>query len=195
MVTAPGTATVESKAVPGKTLRVTIEGIRPQTTAKVRVTGPRQYAKTLRVRGHVRLTRLRPGRYTLKARPVGKKRPVDRVQKVRVKKSRGAKVRFTYRVKPDNTAQGPVTNLSVVERTARSIVLSWKLPKDLLEVIVERSGGTDADPLDFVLNDAGDGLTDTGLTPGKAYTYRVAAIDEAGNTSRWESITVSTLAG
>lgn len=196
MVTIPGTATVATRTVPGKTLVVTVAGLGSQTTAKVKVTGPKKYKKTLRVRGRTRLTELRPGRYTLKAKAVGQKRAVDRVQRVRVKNSRGAKVRFVYKaqVKPDTTAPLPVSNIRVVRLTAHTIVLSWDLPEDLLEVTVERSGGTDADPLDFVLNDAGDGLVDTGLTAGKEYTYRVATIDDAGNTSSWKSITVSTLA-
>ncbi len=195
MVTAPGTATVAAKTVPGRTLVVVVNGLGPQTTVKVKVKGPKKYARTLRVNGRVRLTQLRPGRYKIIAKKSGKARPTDRVQTVRVRKAKGAKVKFRYRTpKPDTTAPDPVTDLRLVERTSTSIRLAWQLPEDLLEVKVERSGGTSLDPLDFQLNDAGDGLTDTGLTPNATYTYRVATLDEAGNQSPWESITVSTLA-
>ena len=195
MVTAPGTATVAAKTVPGRTLVVVVNGLGPQTTVKVKVKGPKKYVRTLRASGRIRLTQLRPGRYQVIAKRAGKARPTDRVQTVRVRKAKGAKVRVTYRTpNPDTTAPDPVTNLRLVDRTSTSIRLAWRLPEDLLEVKVERSGGTSLDPLDFQLNDAGDGLTDTGLSPNATYTYRVATLDEAGNQSGWESITVSSLA-
>ena len=196
MVTAPGTATVAAKTVPGRTMVVVVSGLEPGTVAKVRVTGPRKYAKTLRVDGRSRVKKLRPGRYTLKAKRVGDARAVDRVQKVRVKKQRGARVRFTYRVRPpDTTAPAPVRNLRATEVTATTIALAWDNPPDddFLEVSASRSGGTAADPLDFELSTAGESLRDFGLTPRTAYRYTITTIDEAGNSSAGKSITVTTL--
>lgn len=201
MVTAPGTATVAAKAVPGKTLVISASGLGPQATAKVRVTGPKKYARTLRVDGKVRLTGLRPGRYKVVAKRVGKARAIDRLERVRVKKSRGAKVRFTYyatptpKPSPDTTPPEPVRDLRVTDRTSTTIELAWKNPppSDFLEVQVIRSGGTDRDPLDFEISNSGDSLRDTGLTPGATYRYTLTTIDDAGNTSEKRTITVTTL--
>lgn len=196
MVTAPGTATVAAKTVPGRTLVMTVTGLPSGTTARVKVRGPKDYTATLRVDDTARLTKLHPGRYTLTAKAVGKATATDPVKKVRIKKNRGARVRFVYTTSAANTTPPrPVTNLRVTERTSVSIGLAWKNPPDgdFLEVEVIRKGGTDAETGDLVLADDGTSLRETGLVPDTTYTYTITTIDEAGNVSAGVSITVRTL--
>ncbi len=94
----------------------------------------------LRVSGSKRLKKLSPGRYTLIAKPVGDARATDAKQSVRVRKTRGATVRFTYRG-PDTTAPGPVTNVRVTQLGATSLRLAWDTPRDgsFLFVAVQRT--------------------------------------------------------
>ena len=146
MVTAPGTATVAAKTVPGRTLVVVVNGLGPQTTVKVKVKARRstsnssgQWQDPLDPAASRSLPSHREA--------PGKGRPTDRVQTVRVRKAKGAKVRVTYRTpSPTPPPPDPVTNLRLVDRTSTSIRLAWRLPEDLLEVKVERSGGTSLDP-------------------------------------------------
>jgi hypothetical protein len=156
----------------------------------VRVTGPRNYAKTVRVNGRVRLIDVRPGRYKIVAKLP---RAARLVKRVHVGKKRGARVRF--RSPRPAAAPGPVRDLRVVERTVTSIELAWRNPppSQFLEVQVFRSGGTENDPTDFQISDSGDRLLDTGLTAGATYTYTLTTLDEAGRTSAARSITVTTL--
>lgn len=197
VVTAPGTATEVSGHIPGKTLVISVRGTQG-APATVRVAGPRGYARTLRVTGTQRLKKLRPGRYTLSAKKRGAATATDPVRSVRVRKGTGAKVRFTYRVtRPDVTPPPRVRDLRLVDRTSTSIRLAWTNPPDdeFLLVAARRSGGTDKETGDLVLDDDGRGLSETGLWPGTEYTYSVATEDEAGNLSEEVSITVRTLPG
>lgn len=182
-----------AKAPPGRTLVVKVTGA---TGARVIVTGSEGFSKTVRVTGSKRLKKLSPGRYTLIAKPVGDARATDAKQTVRVRKTRGATVRFTYRG-PDTTAPGPVTNVRVTQLGATSLRLAWDTPRDgsFLFVAVQRSGGTDAETGEPVLDANGKGLSDSGLVPNTEYTYRLTTEDEAGNVSAPASITVRTLAG
>lgn len=193
-VTAPGTATTVSGSIPGRTLVVQVKGT--SVPATVRITGPNGFSRKVTVRGRERLRQLRPGRYTLTALKADKAKATDRVQTVRVRKASGAKVRFTYRVPaPDVTAPSPVSNLRVVNVTATSVRLTWTNPADgeFLQVQARRSGGTDLETGDLVLDQDGKGLVETGLSPNTEYTYFVATEDEAGNLSPEVSITVRTL--
>lgn len=197
VVAAPGTATLAAKPLPGKTLVVRVAGT-SGAPARVKVNGPNGFTKTLRLDGRVRLTGLSPGRYTLRAKPVGQAEATEPVQTVRVRKSQGGRVRFTYRVPPvDTEAPPPVTDLRVVEVTATTVSLAWQNPPDgtFLLVLVQRKGGTGQEPGDLDYKPDGTGLRDTGLSPDTPYTYTVSTKDEAGNVSPGVSITVRTLAG
>lgn len=194
-VTAPGTATTVGGSIPGRTLVVQVKGVSGPAT--VRITGPNGFTRKVQVNGRERLRGLQPGRYALTAFKVGKAKATDRMQTVRIRKASGAKVRFTYRVPPpDVTAPPPVSNLRVVSVTTTSVRLAWNNPADgeFLQVQVRRSGGTDAETGELILDQDGSGLVETGLSPNTAYTYFVATEDEAGNVSPEVSITVRTLA-
>ncbi len=182
-----------AKAPPGKTLVVKVTGA---TGARVTVTGPEGFSKTLRVSGSKRLKKLHPGRYTLLAKPVGDARATDAKQSVRVRKTRGATVRFRY-APPDTTAPPPVSTIRVTSLTATTLRLAWDTPPDgtFLFVAVQRTGGTDAETGEPVLDLDGKGLSDSGLVPNTDYTYTITAEDEAGNVSAPARITVRTLAG
>ncbi len=190
MVTAPGTATVTA-ATPGeRTLTVTVVGVE---SPKVRVRGP-GFDKVLRVEGIRTLRQLRPGKYSLSAKPKGDLTPTDAVKTVRVRKGRAVAVTFRYRG-PDVTPPGPVSDLRAVEITATSVQLAWKNPPDgdFLQVQVTRRGGTDQETGNLVLDDDGKGLREDGLSRNTEYTYTVATEDETGNLSTGVSITVRTL--
>jgi hypothetical protein len=176
---------------PGKTLTVTISGV-PRATVKV--TGPKRFTRTLQVDQKTRLRSLTPGRYTLRALPVGEFTAADPVQKVRVRKARGARVRFIYEA-PDTTAPPQVTDLRVVAVTATTVRLAWTNPPDgtFLLVSAQRKGGTGSETADLAIDPTGTGLTEDGLSPDTEYTYTISAQDEAGNTSIGVSITVRTL--
>jgi chitinase len=182
-----------AKAPPGRTLVVEVTGA---SGARVTVTGPKGYHKTLRVTGTKRLKKLAPGRYTATAEPVGEANPTDAKQKIRVRKNRGATVRFRY-PPPDTTAPQPVSNLRVTSLTATTLRLAWDTPADgtFLFVGVVRSGGTDAETGQPVLDPDGKGLSDSGLVPNTEYIYSITAEDEAGNVSAPARITVRTLPG
>lgn len=182
-----------AKAPPGNTLVVRVTGV---TGARVTVTGPQAYRKTVRIDDRRRLKGLTPGRYTVTAQPVGDTRATEPKQTVRVRKSKGARVRFRY-VPPDTTAPPPVTDLQVASLTSTTVRLTWKTPPDgtFLFINVIRSGGTDAETGEPVLDRDGRGLSDSGLVPNTEYTYSVSAKDEAGNVSVPTKITVRTLVG
>jgi hypothetical protein len=191
MVTAPGTATVTAADPAGRTLAIAVVGAE---NPKVRVRGPGTYDKTVRVDGVRVLRKLRPGRYTLTAKPHGDLKPTDSVKRVRVRKAKAVAVTFRYRG-PDVTPPSPVTDLRAVEITATSVRLAWTNPPDgdFLQVQVTRKGGTDQETGNLVLDDDGKGLREDGLSRNTEYTYTVATEDEAGNLSAGVSITVRTL--
>lgn len=191
MVTAPGTATVAAANPAGRSLVITVVGAE---NAKVRVRGPGTYRKIVRVKDVRTLRKLRPGKYTLTAKPKGDLTPADAVKKVRVRKTRGVAVTFRYR-SPDVTPPGPVSDLRAVEVTATSVRLAWTNPPDgdFLQVQVTRRGGTGKETGNLVLDDNGKGLREDGLSPNTEYTYTVATEDEVGNLSAGLSITVRTL--
>jgi hypothetical protein len=191
MVTAPGTATVTAADPAGRTLAITVVGAQ---NPKVRVRGPGKYDKVVRVDGVRVLRKLRPGKYTLTAKPQGDLKPTDSVKKVRVRKAKAVAVTFRYRG-PDVTPPGPVTDLRAVEVTATSVRLVWTNPPDgdFLQVQVTRKGGTEQETGNLVLDDDGKGLREDGLSRNTEYTYTVATEDEAGNVSAGVSITVRTL--
>ncbi len=87
--------------------------------------------------------------------------------------------------------------MRVTQLGATSLRLAWDTPRDgsFLFVAVQRSGGTDAETGEPVLDVNGKGLSDSGLVPNTEYTYRLTTEDEAGNVSAPASITVRTLAG
>lgn len=195
MVAAPGTATLAAKPLPGKTLVVRVTGT-SGAPARIKVAGPKGFTKILRLDGRVRLKGLSPGRYTLRAKPVGKAEATEPIQSVRVRKGEGAHVRFTYRVPAaDTEAPAPVTELRTVEVTATTVSLAWNNPPDgtFLLVLVTRKGGTGNEPGDLDYKPDATGLRDTGLAPDTEYTYTVSTKDEAGNISPGVSITVRTL--
>ncbi len=192
MVTAPGTATVAAASPGGRSLVITVVGAQ---SPKVRVRGPRGFDKLLRVTDVRTLRGLRPGKYTLTARPKGDLAPTDSVKIVRVRKAKGVAVTFRYRG-PDVTPPGPVTDLRAVEVTATSVRLAWTNPPDadFLQVQVTRKGGTGQETGNLVLDDDGKGLREDGLSRNTEYTYTVAGEDETGNLSPGVSLTVRTKA-
>jgi hypothetical protein len=183
----------QAKAPPGQTLVIKVTGA---TGARVTVTGPKSYRKAVRITETKRLKKLAPGRYTLTADPVGEAKATDPTQKVRVRKNRGATVRFRY-APPDTTPPPPVSNIRVSSLTATSLRLAWDTPPDgtFLLVGVQRRGGTGAETAEPVLDPDGKGLSDSGLVPNTDYTYTITAEDEAGNVSAPARITVRTLTG
>jgi hypothetical protein len=194
MVVAPP-VTAATK-VPGKTIFIGVGGLPRGSVATVKVKGPKKYRTTLQVDRKAILRALKPSRYTLRAKPVGTMTATTPVQKVRVKKRKGARVIFTYQAAPtqpgaDTTAPGPVTDLKVASSTDTSVTLMWTNPTDpdLARVIVRRGEGRSVprDPtmgIEVPTKDAPETATDTGLSPELVYIYAVFAQDASGNTSR-----------
>jgi hypothetical protein len=89
----------------------------------------------------------------------------------------------------DVTAPGPVSALTVDEVTFESVTLSWTSPTEdePFDVVVERNG--------VVVSPAGFGqesFTDSTVEAGTDYTYAVYTVDESGNESARETVTVKT---
>lgn len=99
---APATAAplaVPTKA-PGRTLTITVAGLPTSALGKVVVTGPGSYRTVVRANGQKRLTGLRSGKYTLKAKAVstsfGKAKVKKQTRTVRVTAKKGATVLVLY---------------------------------------------------------------------------------------------------
>ncbi len=75
MVTAPGTATVAAARPGGRSLVITVVGAQ---SPKIRVRGPRGLTKVVRVDDVRTLRTLRPGKYTLTAKPTAASNPRTR---------------------------------------------------------------------------------------------------------------------
>ena len=80
---------------------------------------------------------------------------------------------------PDTTPPTVPQNLRLVSRTSSTVSIAWDASTDNVGVAgyrVYRDGNV-------VYDGAGTGFTDTGLSAGTTYTYRVSAYDAAGNQS------------
>ena len=209
---AAAVAAVKHKTkVPGHQIRIVLAGNRLGQSAKIRLVGVKGRAdgvtKVVKVKTTKRVKHLRSGGYRLIPRtittPAG--RATAKPVKVTVTAHRGATARIVYvftrtRVPPDTTAPGPVTGLTVGDRTPTSIALSWTNPTDadLAEVIARRAKGTAAP------GSASEGtgvslgsptaatVTDAGLDPSTQYSYAVFTRDTAGNTSSPTTVVATT---
>jgi len=88
-----------------------------------------------------------------------------------------AAVSATTPVPPDTTAPSVPAGVTAVAQSASSILVSWTASTDASGISgyrVFRAGA--ATPVDTVTTTS---FTDTGLTPGTAYSYTVAAVDSA----------------
>ena len=88
-----------------------------------------------------------------------------------------ASVSATTPTPPDTTAPSVPAGVTAVAQSASSILVSWTASTDasgISEYRVFRNGGTT--PITSVQTTS---FTDTGLTPGTAYSYTVAAVDSA----------------
>lgn len=80
---------------------------------------------------------------------------------------------------PDTTAPSTPVGLSMASNTLTSVTLAWTASTDNVGVTgynIFRNGTK-------VGTSSATGYSDTGLTPGTSYSYRVSAYDAAGNTS------------
>lgn len=71
-------------------------------------------------------------------------------------------------------------HLASSEQTSTSVTLTWSLstgPLPVLQYVLHRNGATLEQPVSH------PPFTDSGLEPGSTYTYRIKAIDTAGNAS------------
>lgn len=89
-----------SRKVPAGTLQLRVAGDLPAGAVKLRVTGPRGYDRVIKVSGVGSLTKLKPGRYSV--RPTSIKvgeasySPSQDVVRVRMTKVRGARLQVSY---------------------------------------------------------------------------------------------------
>lgn len=182
---------------PARPLTVVIQGLDGQR-ATVRIRGPRNYDRTFRISDRRQLRNLRPGTYRLRARAVGNATAIAPSQRVRVTRSRAARVVFFYLLPdpltpptpPTPTIPGPVKDLRATSVTATHITLAWTDPaRGFRGVRVDRTGG----PGQLQVNAAQNGLTDSQLSPDTAYTYKVTTFGSAGD-GPTTSLTVKTLA-
>jgi alpha-tubulin suppressor-like RCC1 family protein len=187
-------APAAAKPRPALPLTVVIRGLEDQR-ATVRVRGPRNFDRTLRISDRRRLRNLRPGTYRLRARTVGAASASVPKQRARIDRKRGARVFFNYRVPvpptpPTPVIPGPITDLRATSVTATSITLAWTNPASGFSgVRVNRTGG----PGSLQVSPTQNGLTDSALLSSTAYTYTITTVGTGGD-GPTVSLTVATLA-
>ncbi|MEO6185778.1 MAG: PQQ-dependent sugar dehydrogenase [Steroidobacteraceae bacterium] len=87
----------------------------------------------------------------------------------------------------DTTAPAIPTGLAASGNTQTAVALTWSASSDeaggsgLREYVIQRDGAQ-------IVAVTATAYTDSGLTPGTTYTYRVAARDNAGNTSGFSAV-------
>jgi hypothetical protein len=104
-----------------------------------------------------------------------------------------------YTINPvDTTAPNPITGLTAGTPTSSSVPLSWTISNsgDVAnqEVAYSSNGGTSYTVASGVINPSSNTYTVTGLAANQAYTFRVVAIDGAGNRSTAVTTTATTSA-
>lgn len=184
-------------------LRVVAEGLPQGRSAKITVSGKRDYRKKLPSAGTLR--NLKPGRYKVWAAPVvadgGTAAVPNSPVTVRVPRSRSTTLRLTYQWSPktDFYPPGPVTGLQVTQTGATTASLRWvnSVAPDLQGVAVRRKQGPVApvaldDGKAIPVDSAAASLTDTGLRQYTTYSYSVFMVDTAGNASSAASVTTQT---
>lgn len=84
----------------GRTLVITIRGLPGTTQGRVEVTGPGSFRTTVLTNGTRTLTKLKPGTYRLKAKPVttsfGKATVKNKKRTAQVSSKKGARVLIAY---------------------------------------------------------------------------------------------------
>ncbi len=89
-----------SRTVPARTLKLQLAGDLPPGVVKLRVTGPGSYNRVVKVSGVGSLTKLRPGRYSVRPTPIVSGgvsySPSQAVVRVRITKARGARLQVTF---------------------------------------------------------------------------------------------------
>lgn len=96
---------------------------------------------------------------------------------------------------PDTTAPTTPSNLTATAASSTQVNLTWSASTDNVGVTgyqVERCQGTSCTNFSQIATPASTSHSDTGLTAGTAYRYRVRARDAAGNTSGYSSIASAT---
>lgn len=91
---------------------------------------------------------------------------------------------------PDNTAPTAPANLAANPAGETQINLSWTASTDNVGVTgyrVERCQGTNCTNFSEIAQPTGTTFNDTGRTPGVPYSYRVRAVDAAGNFSGYSN--------
>lgn len=95
----------------------------------------------------------------------------------------------------DVTAPSVPTGLSAAAASASQISLNWNASTDNVGVtgyLVERCQGASCTNFSQIATPSSTAQSDTGLTGGTTYRYRVRARDAAGNTSGYSSIASAT---
>ena len=124
---------------------------------------------------------------------------LDEVRIYSQRTGRGAQIQVdmaTPITPPDTTRPSDVTGLTATAISATQINLSWAAATDsggsgLAGYPVERCQGAGCTSFAQIATPAGTTFGDTGLTAGTSYSYRVRAIDGAGNLSLNYSNTAS----
>ena len=96
---------------------------------------------------------------------------------------------------PDTTPPSTPTNLSATTISSTQINLSWTASTDNVGVTgyrVEHCQGSGCATFAQIAAPTGTSYSDTGLLAGTAYSYRVRAVDAAGNPSGYSSIVSAT---
>ena len=87
--------------------------------------------------------------------------------------------------------------LTATAAGSTQVDLAWAASSDNVGVVgyrVERCQGVGCSNFVQVAAPAGTGYSDTGLTPATSYTYRVRAVDAAGNLSGYSLVAGATTA-
>ncbi|NRF91517.1 fibronectin type III domain-containing protein [Paenibacillus frigoriresistens] len=110
----------------------------------------------------------------------------------------GTSTTFTTSAAADTTPPNPITGLTAGTVTSSSVPLTWTISSsgDVAnqEVAYSSNGGTSYTVASGVINPSSNSYTVTGLAANQAYTFRVVAIDGAGNRSTAVTTTATTAA-
>src|SRR4029450_8058935 len=101
----------------------------------------------------------------------------------------------TVTVTADTAAPTAPTNLTATATGPTAIDLSWTASTDNVGVTgyqVERCQGTGCSSFAQVGSPTGTAFSDTGLTAGTTYVYRVRAVDAAANASSYSTTATAT---
>ncbi len=100
----------------------------------------------------------------------------------------GKSATFTVAIKPDTEAPSAPANLRSTGKTTTSISLAWDQATDNAGVShYEVEMKPDSGSWQQVAAPSGTAYTQTNLTPSTTYTFRVRAVDKAGNPSSWSA--------